>query len=163
MAARGKALTYLLTALGGIAGALLGFIVTGRVAYGLLGLAGMVDREGGPHSRVLGTAGACIFSNGRRSRGGRRAMQRVEGVDPGRVTDEYTAKVLAAQARTWGVPLLNHLMYARRPTIFRGARGMWTCPWHARTWPGSWELLCWNLWTSTSFSLSQLYSLAFIR
>jgi hypothetical protein len=22
--------------------------------------------------------------------------------------------------------LLNHLVYARRPTIFRGARGMWT-------------------------------------
>ncbi|MDP9426472.1 MAG: hypothetical protein M3P37_10685 [Actinomycetota bacterium] len=24
-----------------------------------------------------------------------------------------------------GAPLLNHLIYARRPTIFRGARGMW--------------------------------------
>ena len=53
-------------------------------------------------------------------------MKRVEGVDPGRVADEYTAKVLAAQARTWGAPLLNHLTYARRPTIFRGVRGMWT-------------------------------------
>jgi len=47
MAAQGKALTYLLTVLGGIAGALLGFIVTGLFAYGLLGLAGMEDREGG--------------------------------------------------------------------------------------------------------------------
>jgi hypothetical protein len=53
-------------------------------------------------------------------------MKRVEGVDPGRVADDYTAKVLAAQARTWGAPLLNHLTYARRPTIFRGVRGMWT-------------------------------------
>jgi len=24
-----------------------------------------------------------------------------------------------------GAPLLNHLVYARRPSIFRGARGMW--------------------------------------
>jgi hypothetical protein len=52
-------------------------------------------------------------------------MARIDGVDPTRVTDEYTAKVLAAQATTWGAPLLNHLVYARRPTIFRGARGMW--------------------------------------
>jgi hypothetical protein len=53
-------------------------------------------------------------------------MARVEGVNPGHVSDEYTAKVLAAQAKTWGAPLLNHLVYARRPSIFRGARGMWT-------------------------------------
>ena len=52
-------------------------------------------------------------------------MARVEGVDPGHLSDEYTAKVLEAQARTWGAPLLNHLVYARRPSIFRGARGMW--------------------------------------
>jgi len=25
----------------------------------------------------------------------------------------------------WGAPLLNHLVYARRPTILRAARGMW--------------------------------------
>jgi hypothetical protein len=53
-------------------------------------------------------------------------MARVEGVDPGRPPDDYTANVLAAQAKTWGAPLLNHLVYARRPSIFRGARGMWT-------------------------------------
>jgi hypothetical protein len=53
-------------------------------------------------------------------------MARIEGVDPGRVADDYTAKVFAAQAKTWGAPLLNHLVYARRPSIFRGARGMWT-------------------------------------
>ena len=52
-------------------------------------------------------------------------MARVEGVDPGHLSDEYTAKVLEAQARTWGAPLLNHLVYGRRPSIFRGARGMW--------------------------------------
>lgn len=39
--------------------------------------------------------------------------------------DKYTTSVLEAQAKTWGAPLLNHLIYARRPTIFRGARGMW--------------------------------------
>ncbi|HWO06111.1 MAG TPA: hypothetical protein VNQ54_15025 [Methylomirabilota bacterium] len=53
-------------------------------------------------------------------------MTRIEGVDPRRLTDEYAAKVLEAQAKTWGAPLLNHLTYARRPSIFRGVRGMWT-------------------------------------
>lgn len=32
-------------------------------------------------------------------------MARVEGVNPEEVSDEYTAKVLAAQAKTWGAPL----------------------------------------------------------
>jgi hypothetical protein len=53
-------------------------------------------------------------------------MARIEGVDADRVEDEYVGRVLAAQAKTWGGPLLNHLVYARRPSIFRGARGMWT-------------------------------------
>jgi hypothetical protein len=53
-------------------------------------------------------------------------MARIEGVDPGHVVDDYIAGILAAQAKTWGAPLLNHLVYARRPSIFRGARGMWT-------------------------------------
>ena len=53
-------------------------------------------------------------------------MTRIEGVNPLRLTDEYAAKVLEAQAKTWGAPLLNHLTYARRPSIFRGVRGMWT-------------------------------------
>lgn len=35
-------------------------------------------------------------------------------------------KVIKAQEIKWGEPLLNHLLYARRPTIFRGARAMWT-------------------------------------
>jgi hypothetical protein len=53
-------------------------------------------------------------------------MARVDGVDPGDLSDEYIGKVLTAQAQAWGAPLLNHLVYARRPSIFRGARGMWT-------------------------------------
>ena len=52
-------------------------------------------------------------------------MARIEGVDPGKV-DRYVKDVLTAQAKVWGAPLLNHLIYARRPTIFRGVRGMWT-------------------------------------
>ena len=40
--------------------------------------------------------------------------------------DHAITAVLDAQARQWGGPLLNHLVYARRPTIFRGARAMWT-------------------------------------
>ena len=52
-------------------------------------------------------------------------MARIEGVDPEAV-DDYTKRIFAAQAKKWGAPLLNHLLYARRPTIFRGARGMWT-------------------------------------
>jgi hypothetical protein len=40
-------------------------------------------------------------------------------------TDRYIASVLEAQRKTWGGPLLNHLIYARRPSIFRGARAMW--------------------------------------
>ena len=51
-------------------------------------------------------------------------MTRVDGVNSEEV-DEYTRKVLQAQAKTWGAPLLNHLVYARRPSIFRGVRAMW--------------------------------------
>ena len=49
---------------------------------------------------------------------------RIEGVDPEEV-EAPIAAVLRGQARRWGAPLLNHLLYARRPTIFRGVRGMW--------------------------------------
>lgn len=52
-------------------------------------------------------------------------MARVDGVNPSEV-DSYTKHVFDAQEREWGAPLLNHLLYARRPTIFRGVRGMWT-------------------------------------
>jgi hypothetical protein len=56
---------------------------------------------------------------------GEEIMARIEGVDPAAVDQSITA-VLDAQTRKWGGPLLNHLVYARRPTIFRGARAMWT-------------------------------------
>ena len=38
----------------------------------------------------------------------------------------YDHAVLEAQAKKWGGPLLNHLIYARRPSIFKGARMMWS-------------------------------------
>lgn len=40
--------------------------------------------------------------------------------------DNYALKIFEAQKKKWGAPLLNHLIYARRPTIFRGVRAMWT-------------------------------------
>jgi alkylhydroperoxidase family enzyme len=52
-------------------------------------------------------------------------MARIEGVNPEDV-ETYIKKVFDAQTKKWGAPLLNHLVYARRPTIFRGARAMWT-------------------------------------
>ena len=52
-------------------------------------------------------------------------MARIDGVDPNAV-DGYIKQVLDAQRKKWGAPLLNHLVYARRPTIFRGVRAMWT-------------------------------------
>ena len=51
-------------------------------------------------------------------------MARIDGVDLEEV-EASIKKVLEAQAKTWGAPLLNHLIYARRPSIFRGARAMW--------------------------------------
>ncbi len=34
-------------------------------------------------------------------------------------------KLLDTQARVWGAPLTNHLLYARIPSLSRGVRGMW--------------------------------------
>ncbi len=51
-------------------------------------------------------------------------MARIDGVNPDAV-DGYAQRVFSAQAKSWGGPLLNHLLYARRPTIFKAARGMW--------------------------------------
>jgi hypothetical protein len=50
---------------------------------------------------------------------------RITKVDPETV-DRQIQAVFDAQTKTWGAPLLNHLLYARRPTIFRGVRAMWT-------------------------------------
>jgi len=33
--------------------------------------------------------------------------------------------VLDAQRKKWGAPLSNHLIYARRPSIFSAVRAMW--------------------------------------
>ena len=43
-------------------------------------------------------------------------MSRLSGVDLER-TEGTIARVLKAQAKTWGGPLLNHLIYARRPAL----------------------------------------------
>jgi hypothetical protein len=40
--------------------------------------------------------------------------------------DPSIRAVLEAQRKKWGAPLLNHLIYARRPTIFKSARAMWS-------------------------------------
>jgi alkylhydroperoxidase family enzyme len=50
---------------------------------------------------------------------------RIAAVDPENV-DRQISAVLEAQTKSWGGPLLNHLLYARRPSIFRGVRAMWT-------------------------------------
>ncbi|HMA34581.1 MAG TPA: hypothetical protein VKY74_08875 [Chloroflexia bacterium] len=52
-------------------------------------------------------------------------MARIDGVNPDAV-ESSIQQVFAAQAKTWGAPLVNHLVYARRPSIFRGVRAMWT-------------------------------------
>lgn len=52
-------------------------------------------------------------------------MARIPDVDPERV-DAYIRNVFTAQSRKWGEPLLNHLVYARRPSIFKAVRGMWS-------------------------------------
>lgn len=51
-------------------------------------------------------------------------MARVPDADV-EAAERYVKDVLGAQSKTWGAPLLNHLVYARRPSIFRGARAMW--------------------------------------
>jgi hypothetical protein len=50
---------------------------------------------------------------------------KITPVDPAHVEPAVGA-VLRAQAERWGSPLLPYLLYARRPTIFRAVRGMWT-------------------------------------
>ena len=52
-------------------------------------------------------------------------MARIDGVNSDQV-EKPLRVVLEAQTKRWGAPLLNHLIYARRPSIFRAARGMWS-------------------------------------
>ena len=51
-------------------------------------------------------------------------MARIDGVDQEQV-DPATKAAFAAQTERWGAPLLAHLLYARRPTIYRAIRAMW--------------------------------------
>jgi hypothetical protein len=51
-------------------------------------------------------------------------MARIAGVQVDQV-DAPIRAVFEAQTKKWGGPLLNHLLYARRPAIFRGVRAMW--------------------------------------
>jgi hypothetical protein len=51
-------------------------------------------------------------------------MARIEGIYPDQA-DDRTRAVFAAQTQRWGQPLANHLVYARRPSIYRGARAIW--------------------------------------
>lgn len=51
-------------------------------------------------------------------------MTRIPGVDPDQA-DGPMGAVFRTQTERWGAPLANHLLYARRPSIFRGARAMW--------------------------------------
>lgn len=52
-------------------------------------------------------------------------MARIPDADV-ETAERYVKQVLEAQQKEWGAPLLNHLLYARRPSIFRGARAMWS-------------------------------------
>jgi alkylhydroperoxidase family enzyme len=51
-------------------------------------------------------------------------MSRIAGADPAAL-DASIRRVLEAQAALWGAPLANHLVYARRPTLFRAFRAVW--------------------------------------
>ncbi len=53
-------------------------------------------------------------------------MSRIAGIDP-KHADKRVSRILQAQSESWGSPLHNHLVYARRPSIFRGVRAMWSC------------------------------------
>ena len=52
-------------------------------------------------------------------------MARIGGIDV-ESTEGYVRRVLAAQAKAWGAPLNNHVIYARLPALFKAVRGMWT-------------------------------------
>lgn len=52
-------------------------------------------------------------------------MSRIEGIDPSQAAGPVR-RVLEAQREHWGAPLSTHLVYARRPDLFRAVRGMWS-------------------------------------
>jgi len=51
--------------------------------------------------------------------------QRISGIAR-ESADTYAKSIFDAQEKLWGAPLLTNLVYARRPTIFRAVRGMWS-------------------------------------
>lgn len=51
-------------------------------------------------------------------------MTRIDGVDPNEA-EATAAAAFRAQTERWGAPLVSHTIYARRPSIYRGVRGMW--------------------------------------
>jgi len=51
-------------------------------------------------------------------------MARIDPIDP-EAAEPRVKAVLDSQAEHWGAPLANHLMYAHRPSIFKGVRAMW--------------------------------------
>ena len=51
--------------------------------------------------------------------------QRISGIARENA-DQYAKSIFEAQEKQWGAPLLTNLVYARRPTIFRAVRGMWS-------------------------------------
>jgi alkylhydroperoxidase family enzyme len=53
-------------------------------------------------------------------------MVRIPGVSLDDDLEAQMRNVFEGQARIWGAPLLSHMIYARRPGIFRGMRAMWT-------------------------------------
>jgi len=52
-------------------------------------------------------------------------MARIEGIDPEQA-DPASKAAFAAQTDKWGAPLVAHLLYARRPAIYRGVRALWS-------------------------------------
>jgi hypothetical protein len=52
-------------------------------------------------------------------------MARIPEADPETLEPQVRA-VIEAQRKKYGAPLTNHLFYARRPSIFRGVRAMWS-------------------------------------
>lgn len=52
-------------------------------------------------------------------------MSRIAGIDPDTATGGVR-KVFETQREHWGAPLATHLVYARRPDLFRAVRGMWS-------------------------------------
>ena len=51
-------------------------------------------------------------------------MPRIQGLSKDQVGGEIR-RVFERQEQRYGMPLYNHMVLARRPSIFRGFRAMW--------------------------------------